>query len=65
MFLIDHDQPKILIGQKQSRARTNHQLRITLPHHAPTAATFGHGDAGMPFRRLHPETRFNTVDKFP
>ena len=59
MFLIDHDQPEVAERQVERRARAHDQLRRPLPHHAPAAAAFGHGDAGMPLGGLRPEARLD------
>ena len=64
MFLIDHDESKILIRQEQRRTCANNQLGITLPDHPPAATTFGHGYAGMPFGRFHAKAGLDAVDEF-
>ena len=63
MFLIDHDQTKVAERQEQRRPRADHQLRLTLPHHAPDAAAFGHGDARMPFGGLCAKPRLDPVQE--
>ena len=47
-----------------TQTQANNQLRTTLPDHFPDTAAFGHGDARMPFRGLHPEPNLNARDEF-
>ncbi len=49
VFLIHHDQAKVLERQEKGGARADHQLRFTLPQHLPQPAAFGHRHARMPF----------------
>ena len=63
MFFIDHDQPKVLKRQKQSRARADHQLRLALPDHTPDATTFCHGGTRMPLRRFGTKAFLHTCQE--
>ena len=64
MFLIDHDQAKVAVGQKERRARADDQFRPTFGDHLPRSAAFRHGDPRMPFGGAGPEAVFDPGEKF-
>ena len=63
VLLIHHDQAQIDEGQKQSRARPDHDVAAPGDHRLPHLAAARRGDAGMPFGRSGAEPGRDPLDQ--
>ena len=63
VLLIDHDEAEIGIGQKQRRARADHDGDLAVGDRAPGARAPARRQFRMPFRRPHPEAGGEAVEK--
>ena len=63
VLFIDDDQAEIGIGQKQRRARADHDRRFARRDRGPVALPGARGQFGMPFQRPHAETPRKTVEE--
>ena len=63
VLFIDHDQPEIGVGQKQRRARADHDLRFAGRDRRPVARAGARRQFGMPFQRPHAETLRKAIEE--
>ena len=63
VLLIDDDQAEIGIGQKQRRARADHDGDLAVGDSPPGARAFARRQLRMPFRRPHAEARGEAVEE--
>ena len=63
VLLIDDDQAEIGVGQKQRRARADHDLRFARRDRRPVARAGARRQFGMPFQRPHAEARGEAVEE--
>ncbi len=63
VLFIDDDETEIGVGQKQRRARADHDGSLAAGDGAPGARAFARRQFRMPFRRPHPEARGEAVEE--
>ena len=63
VFLIDDDEPQLLEGQEQRRARARDDLHLAARHAGPDARALARRHARMPFGRAHAEALGEAVEK--
>ena len=63
VFFIDDDKPEIGIGQKQRRARADHDRHFIRRHRGPGARARARRELRMPFRRARAEARGEAVEQ--
>ena len=63
VLLIDHDEAEIGVGQKQRRARADHDGDFAVGDRAPGARAPARRQFRMPFRRPHAEARGEAVEE--
>ena len=63
VLFIDDDQAQIRIGQKQRRARADHDRRFAGRDRGPIALPRARRQFGMPFQRTHAETLGKTIEE--
>ncbi len=65
VFLVDHDQSEILIGEEQSRARADNRPGPSGGHIRPCSCPLALADRGMPFNRQAAEALLEAGKKLP
>ena len=63
VLFIDDDQAEIGIGQKQRRARADHDRRLAGRDRRPVARAGARRQFGMPFQRTHAKTLREAIEK--
>ena len=63
VLFIDHDQPQTGIGQKQRRARADHDRRFAGGDRGPVAGAGARRQFGMPFQRPHAEAQREAIQE--
>ena len=63
VLLIDDNQPEIGVGQKQRRARADHDRDFAVGDRLPGARALARRNFRMPFRRAHAEARGEAVEE--
>ena len=63
VLFIDHDEPEIGVGQKQRRARADHDRRLAGRDRRPIARARARRQFRMPFHRPHAEAPREAVEK--
>ena len=65
VLFIDDDEAEVCIGKEQRRARTGDYADFATRDRMPGAGAPPRAQLRMPFRRPHPETRCESIEKLP